>query len=87
VWETYQKQILLIPTDNDCFVVEGSSQALRIAIQVKEGCSIENTINHIPGASPGTFHCSLIDGLGFEARSRWADSFGRDMRKCQRTIP
>lgn len=22
VWDTYQKQILLIPTDNDCFVVE-----------------------------------------------------------------
>lgn len=42
---------------------------------------------HIPGASPGTFHGSLIDGLGFEAGSRWADSFGRDMLKCQRTIP
>lgn len=41
---------------------------------------------HILGASPGTFHCSLINGLGFEARNRWADSFGHDMLKCQRTI-
>lgn len=42
---------------------------------------------HIPGASPGAFHCSLIDGLGFEARSGWADSFGHNMLECQRAIP
>lgn len=42
---------------------------------------------HIPGAGPGALHCSLINGLGFEARRGWADSFGHDMLKGQRTIP
>lgn len=42
---------------------------------------------HIPGAGPGAFHRRLIDGLGFEARGGWADSSGRDMLKCQRTVP
>lgn len=43
--------------------------------------------HHIPGTGPGAFHRSLIDGLGFEAGSRWAVSLGQDMLKCQRTIP
>lgn len=43
--------------------------------------------HHIPGAGPGTFHCSLVDGLGLEARCRWANPSGHDMLKCQRAIP
>lgn len=42
---------------------------------------------HIPGASPGAFHCRLIDGLGFEARGGWPDTFGCDTLECQRTVP
>lgn len=60
------------------------------SIRGESGLSLQRSswlTYHIPGASPGTFHCGLIDGLGFEARSRWADSFGCDMLKCQRTIP
>lgn len=45
VQETYQKQILLILTDNDRLIVERSSQALRVAIEVKKGRGIENTIH------------------------------------------
>lgn len=42
---------------------------------------------HIPGAGPGAFHCRLIDGLGFEARSGGADTSGCDTLECQRTVP
>ena len=42
---------------------------------------------HIPGASPGAFHCRLIDGLGFEARGGWTDTSGCDTLECQRTVP
>lgn len=47
--ETYQKQILLIPTDKDCFVVLWCSQALGVAIQVKKGCGIEDAVNLVKG--------------------------------------
>lgn len=42
---------------------------------------------HILGASPCALHSSLVDGLGFETRSRWADASGQDMLECQGTIP
>lgn len=43
--KAYQKQILLILADDDCLIVERSSYALRVSVEVKEGCGIENTIH------------------------------------------
>lgn len=55
-------------------------------IQTNLGWSSLSTY-HILGASPDALHCSLIDGLGFETRSRWTDASGQDVLKGQGTVP
>lgn len=51
--DTHQKQVLLVPPDNDCLIVERSRQALRVLIEVKEGCGIEDAIYLTGGGQEG----------------------------------